>query len=78
MISTYHGNGQKTVRGSTKPILIFDYNIMMGEVDKKDQLLAMYPTERKRTHGYPSSYAKLVLLELALYDVPVHSTVSLS
>ena len=31
---------------------------------------------RKGTHGY-TSYAKLVLLELALYDVPVQSTFSL-
>ena len=29
------------------------------------------------TNGYISIYAKLVLLELALYDVPVQSTVSL-
>ena len=29
------------------------------------------------THGYKSSYAKLVLLDLALYYVPVQSTVSL-
>ncbi|KAF9422072.1 hypothetical protein HW555_002093 [Spodoptera exigua] len=49
MISTYHGNGQQTTRGSTKSILILDYNIMMGGVDKKDQLLAMNPVERKRT-----------------------------
>ena len=29
------------------------------------------------THGYTPNYAKLVLLELASYDVPVQSTVSL-
>ena len=29
------------------------------------------------THGYKSSYAKLVLHDLALYYVPVQSTVSL-
>ncbi|KAL0830187.1 hypothetical protein ABMA28_003644 [Loxostege sticticalis] len=38
MISTYHGNAQQTLSESTKPILILDYNIMMGGVDKKDQL----------------------------------------
>ena len=31
----------------------------------------------RTSHGYTSRYAKLVLLELALYDVPVQSTVGL-
>lgn len=48
-ISTYHGNAVSIVNGTPKPILIADYNVMMGGVDKKDQMLSMYPIERKRT-----------------------------
>ncbi|KAF9405863.1 hypothetical protein HW555_013568 [Spodoptera exigua] len=61
MISTYHGNSQQTTRESTKPILILDYNIMMGGVDKKDQLLAMYPVERKRTRAWYKKIFKRLL-----------------
>lgn len=49
LISTYHGLTTTTCDGITKPAVIHDYNICMGGVDKKDQLLAMYPIERKRT-----------------------------
>ncbi|KAI8430377.1 hypothetical protein MSG28_000667 [Choristoneura fumiferana] len=49
MISTYHGNATTQVKGVTKPVLIHDYNLMMGGVDKKDQMLASFPIERKRT-----------------------------
>ncbi|KAI8421116.1 hypothetical protein MSG28_008209 [Choristoneura fumiferana] len=48
-ISTYHGNAVSTVDNTTKPIVIRDYNVCMGGVDKKDQMLATYPIERKRT-----------------------------
>ncbi|CAK1601365.1 unnamed protein product [Parnassius mnemosyne] len=48
-ISTYHGNAMTHDNGHLKPILITDYKVMMDGVDKKDQMLAMYPIERKRT-----------------------------
>lgn len=51
-ISTYHGNSTVTVRGVTKPVLIHDYNIMMGGVDKKDQMLAAFPIEKKNAQGF--------------------------
>lgn len=72
MISTYHGNGQHTSRGSTKPILIYDYNIMMGEVDKKDQLLAMYPVERKRTKVWYKKLFKRLLNISVLNSYIIH------
>lgn len=49
MISTYHGNAVAQIKGVTKPTLIHEYNSMMGGVDKKDQMLAAFPIERKRT-----------------------------
>ncbi|KAJ8704564.1 hypothetical protein PYW07_011752 [Mythimna separata] len=72
MISTYHGYGQQTVRGSTKPILIHDYNIMMGGVDKKDQLLAMYPIERKRTKVWYKKFFKRLLNTSVLNSFIIH------
>ncbi|RVE45659.1 hypothetical protein evm_009708 [Chilo suppressalis] len=44
LVSTYHG---ATVSDG-KPTIIKDYNVCMGGVDKKDQMLAAYPMERKR------------------------------
>ncbi|KAI8427971.1 hypothetical protein MSG28_002285 [Choristoneura fumiferana] len=49
MISTYHGNATAEIKGITKPAVVHDYNYMMGGVDKKDQMLAAFPIERKRT-----------------------------
>ncbi|XP_023947198.2 piggyBac transposable element-derived protein 4-like isoform X3 [Bicyclus anynana] len=72
MISTYHGNGQNTVQGSTKPILILDYNIMMGGVDKKDQLLSMYPVERKRTRVWYKKLFKRLLNVSVLNAYIIH------
>lgn len=79
MISTYHGNGKQTVRGSTKPILILDYNIMMGGVDKKDQLLAMYPVERKRTRvWYKKLFRRLLNVSVLNSYIIYHHTSRLS
>lgn len=72
MISTYHGNAQRTIRGSTKPVLILDYNIMMGGVDKKDQLLAMYPVERKRTRVWYKKFFKRLLNISILNSYVIH------
>ncbi|GBP25759.1 PiggyBac transposable element-derived protein 4 [Eumeta japonica] len=50
LISTYHGD--YFVRGNNQSILglVHDYNLRMGEVNKKDQMLASYQVERKREH----------------------------
>lgn len=44
MISTYHGNATALVRGSTKPILIADYNIMMVGWVKKTRCWPCTPS----------------------------------
>lgn len=57
MISTYHG---VAVSGD-KPDVIKDYNVCMGGVDRKDQMLAMYPMERKRTRiWYKKTFRRLL------------------
>ncbi|PZC73218.1 hypothetical protein B5X24_HaOG209898 [Helicoverpa armigera] len=76
MISTYHGNGQQTVGESTKPILILDYNIMMGGVDKKDQLLAMYPVERKRLKVWYKKLFRRLLNVSVLNSYIIHQHTS--
>ncbi|KAI5644264.1 transposase IS4 domain-containing protein [Phthorimaea operculella] len=49
-VSTYHGLATTRCGGDTiKPTVVPDYNVCMGGVDRKDQMLAMYPIERKRT-----------------------------
>ncbi|KAL0869809.1 hypothetical protein ABMA27_006026 [Loxostege sticticalis] len=60
-ISTYHGNATTIVEGKTKPIVVADYNIMMGGVDKKDGMLAMYPVERKRTRVWYKKFFRRLL-----------------
>lgn len=49
-ISTYHGMSVHhcNVENKSKPILVRDYNVSMGGVDKKDQIVSAYPIERKR------------------------------
>lgn len=50
MISTFHGNAVALDRGgSIKPILILEYSFMMSGVDRGDQMLSAYPTERNQT-----------------------------
>ncbi|XP_023952412.2 piggyBac transposable element-derived protein 4 [Bicyclus anynana] len=58
MLSTYHGDGEHTVNGSTKAIVISDYTIILNELIKRDRLLAAYPFERNRTRVW---YKKLFL-----------------
>ncbi|KOB71806.1 PiggyBac transposable element-derived protein 4, partial [Operophtera brumata] len=52
MLSTYHENSiggkEKYGRYKYKPQIVLDYNLMMGGVDKKDQLLSAHPIERSR------------------------------
>ncbi|KAI8425503.1 hypothetical protein MSG28_011336 [Choristoneura fumiferana] len=50
MISTFHegevGGKEKYGRYKYKPQAVLDYNISMGGVDRKDQLLSAHPIER--------------------------------
>ena len=52
MLSTYHKGGvggkEKYGKYKYKPEIVLDYNLAMGGVDKKDQLLSAFPIERVR------------------------------
>ncbi|KAI5645835.1 transposase IS4 domain-containing protein [Phthorimaea operculella] len=48
-VSTYHGLATTKCGDTLKPTVVPDYNVCMGGVDRKDQMIAMYPIERKRT-----------------------------
>jgi len=52
MLSTFHDNSTAEIekRGvkKNKPLVIVDYNNNMGAVDSADQMVTMYPAERKR------------------------------
>ena len=52
MLSTYHKGGvggkEKYGKYKYKPEIVLDYNLAMGGVDKKDQLLSAFPIERIR------------------------------
>ncbi|CAK1594212.1 unnamed protein product [Parnassius mnemosyne] len=61
MISTYHGNIKTNDKAYPKPALIADYNIMVGGVDRKDQMLAMYPIERKQTRVWYKQFFRRLL-----------------
>ncbi|XP_028172018.1 piggyBac transposable element-derived protein 4-like [Ostrinia furnacalis] len=61
MISTYHGVGVHTVEEKTKPTVVCDYNLFMGGVDKKDQMLSTYPLERKRTSIWYKKFFRRLL-----------------
>lgn len=67
LISTYHGLATRNCGGTLKPTLIHDYNICMGGVDRKDQMIAMFPIERKRTSVW---YKKLFrrLLNASIFN----------
>ncbi|XP_037874113.1 piggyBac transposable element-derived protein 4 isoform X2 [Bombyx mori] len=71
-ISTYHGNAVSTKNGVTKLILIRDYNICMGGVDKKDQMLAAFPIERKRTQIWYKKLFKRLLNVSVLNAYIIH------
>ncbi|XP_022834911.1 piggyBac transposable element-derived protein 4-like [Spodoptera litura] len=57
MISTYHG----VAVSDGKPTIVKDYNICMGGVDRKDQMLSTYPVERKRTMVWYKKFFKRLL-----------------
>ncbi|KAH9631334.1 hypothetical protein HF086_007669 [Spodoptera exigua] len=48
-VSTYHGVATSRCRDTLKPTVVQDYNICIGGVDRKDQQIAIYPIERRRT-----------------------------
>lgn len=72
MISTYHGNLVHTRDGKTKPIVVRDYNVCMGGVDKKDQMLATYPIERKRTRIWYKKFFRRLLNVSVLNALILH------
>lgn len=44
-----------------KPKVVLDYNLSMGEIDKKDQLLQAFPIERVRNHiWYKKLFRRLI------------------
>ncbi|CAB3249638.1 unnamed protein product [Arctia plantaginis] len=60
-ISTYHGLAVTRCGDTLKPTVVQDYNVCMGGVDRKDQQLAMYPIERRRTRvWYKKFFRRLV------------------
>ncbi|XP_041974761.1 piggyBac transposable element-derived protein 4-like [Aricia agestis] len=72
MISTYHGNAVAQDRGIAKPISILDYNNMMGGVEKKDQMLAAYPIERKRSKFWYKKLFRRLLNVSVLNSFIIH------
>ncbi|CAK1594429.1 unnamed protein product [Parnassius mnemosyne] len=60
-VSTYHGLATAMCGDTHKPTVIPDYNVCMGGVDRKDQMLAMYPIERRRNKiWYKKFFRKLL------------------
>jgi len=66
MISTYHGEETRMKRKKCrqekqKPVSVLDYNVNMGGVDLKDQLLQPYLLERKKmTKWYIKVFRRLL------------------
>ncbi|CAH2096077.1 unnamed protein product [Euphydryas editha] len=60
-ISTYHGLATTRCGDTLKPTVVKDYNICMGGVDRKDQQLAMYPIERRRTRVWYKKFFRKLL-----------------
>ncbi|KAJ8706824.1 hypothetical protein PYW07_012902 [Mythimna separata] len=78
LISTYHGNGVTRVHGVPELILVHDYNIVMGGADRKDQLLSMFPIERKRTKIWYKKLFRRLLNVSILNSYIIHSQTSSS
>lgn len=60
-ISTYHGLAVTRCGDTLKPTVVQDYNVCMGGVDRKDQQLAMYPIERRRTRIWYKKFFRRLL-----------------
>lgn len=61
LISTYHGAASASRDQKCKPTLVHDYNVRMGGVDKKDQMLSSFPIERKRTAVWYKKFFRRLL-----------------
>ncbi|XP_041977211.1 piggyBac transposable element-derived protein 4-like [Aricia agestis] len=61
LISTYHGMAAVKCGTVVKPSVVADYNVCMGGVDRKDQMLAMYPIERQRSRIWYKKFFKRLL-----------------
>lgn len=61
LISTYHGLQTVRCGNKIKPSVVADYNVCMGGVDRKDQILSMYPIERKRTRVWYKKFFRRLL-----------------
>ena len=72
MISTYHkievGGKEKHGYHKYKPKVVLDYNLSMGGIDKKDQLLQAFPIERVRNQIW---YKKLFR---RLFNASIHNS----
>lgn len=68
MISTYHG----VAVANNKPTVVRDYNVCMGGVDRKDQMLSMYPVERKRTKVWYKKFFRRLLNASVLNAFIIH------
>ncbi|XP_041969238.1 piggyBac transposable element-derived protein 4-like [Aricia agestis] len=60
-ISTYHGFAAAKSGSGLKPSIVPDYNVCMGGVDRKDQMLAMYPLERRRGRVWYKKFFRRLL-----------------
>ncbi|XP_004923418.1 piggyBac transposable element-derived protein 4 isoform X2 [Bombyx mori] len=77
-ISTYHGLASVTFEERLKPTVAYDYNICMGGVDRKDQQLAVYPIERRRTKVWYKRFFRRLLNASVLNSHILHQNQSFS
>lgn len=61
LISTYHGLTTVKCGDVLKPSIVPDYNVCMGGVDRKDQMIAMYPIERRRNRVWYKKFFRRLL-----------------
>ncbi|KAF9410880.1 hypothetical protein HW555_010167 [Spodoptera exigua] len=66
MVSTYHGTGTVINRNNdkVKSSIIYDYNICMGGINKKDQIDASCPEEKRSQIWYKKIFKRLLNLSV--------------
>ncbi|KAF9791416.1 hypothetical protein SFRURICE_003208, partial [Spodoptera frugiperda] len=66
MVSTYHGTGTVIDRKNdkVKSSILYDYNINMGGIDKKDQVDASCPDEKRSQIWYKKIFKRLLNLSV--------------
>ncbi|KAH9629815.1 hypothetical protein HF086_009942 [Spodoptera exigua] len=66
MVSTYHGTGTVINRNNdkVKSSIIYDYNICMGGINKKDQIDATCPEEKRSQIWYKKIFKRLLNLSV--------------